>query len=293
MLLDGMGAGSPHAAFDLSCPTVGGVLSGLDAGQDDALKVDPALGEILVTTEGLEEGRQHIWEGFPSPGGRFTAYLFYYVEPGALPQHPLLSLYERFFATLPRYKRGAARIEKPTYGFIPAYTRLRAMPAAPGDRVLLVGDAAGRHSPLTFCGFGAMIRSFLPVADGVRARLGDGRLDAASLARLWREPPGLQVMGGLTLMMVPGRRDARDAGSVNRLLDAAFASLHDMGNDTYASFVRDEIGFRDFIRFMRATARRHPTVYDEVFATLSRGEIATWLWRLTRLATSQWGTRAT
>ena len=107
VLVDGMGASSPHAAFDLVCPTVGGVLGDLETG-DDALAVDPRVGEILVTTEGIEDDRQHIWEGFPGPGGRFTTYLFYYTEPSRLPAQPLRALYERFFATRPRYKRGAA-----------------------------------------------------------------------------------------------------------------------------------------------------------------------------------------
>src|SRR5262249_27174746 len=86
LLIDAMGAASPHARFDLACPTVGGVLAGLDEGSD-ALSVDPAVGEILVTTEGVEGGRQHIWEGFPQPEGRFTTYLFYYTELGSLCRH--------------------------------------------------------------------------------------------------------------------------------------------------------------------------------------------------------------
>jgi lycopene cyclase CruA len=290
LLIDGLGASSPHAAYDLCCPTVGGVLTGLVEGTAPE-EVDPDLGEILISTEGVEEGRQHIWEGFPGVNGRFTTYLFYYVEPNRLPAHPLLELYERFFATRPRYKRGEARLEKPTYGFIPAYTRLRPMPAAPRDRVLLVGDAAGRHSPLTFCGFGSMIRSFLPVARAIVERLESDRLDQRSLASVWSEPPGLQVMGGLTLMMVPGRGPARDAADINRLLDAAFTTLSEMGNDVYAAFVRDQIGFRDFVTFMRRTAKRRPTIYDEVFSVMSKSEIASWSWRLARLGFAQWGSR--
>jgi lycopene cyclase CruA len=286
LLLDGMGAASPHAAFDLVCPTVGGVLGDLAAG-DGPLEVDARVGEILVTTEGIEEDRQHIWEGFPGPDARFTTYLFYYTEPQQLPAHPLLSLYERFFATRARYKRGQATLVKPTYGFIPAYSRLRPMPAA-RDRVLLVGDAAGRHSPLTFCGFGSMIRSFLPVADALLQRLADDRLDARALADVWREPPGLAVMGGLTLMMVPGRRASADPADVNRLLDAAFASLAELGDEVYGSFVRDEIGFSDFMRFMRATARRRPGIYDEVFRQLSPSEIARWSLELGKLAFRKW-----
>jgi len=279
VLVDGMGAQSPHAAFDLVCPTVGGVMRGLE--------VDARVGEILVTTEGIEDDRQHIWEGFPGLDGRFTTYLFYYVEPQHLPARPLTSLYERFFATLPRYKRGDATLVKPTYGFIPAYSRLRPMPAA-RDRVLLVGDAAGRHSPLTFCGFGSMIRSFLPVADALRERLDADKLDARALASVWREPPGLAVMGGLTLMMVPGRRPSSDPNSVNQLLDAAFSSLAELGDDLYGAFVRDQIGFSDFMRFMRATAKKRPSIYDEVFAQLSKAEIARWSWKLGGLALRKW-----
>jgi lycopene cyclase CruA len=288
LFIDGLGAASPHAAFDLCCPTVGGVLTGLDEGAG-ALAVDPTVGEILVTTEGVEEDRQHIWEGFPAPGGRFTTYLFYYTEPARLPERPLFSLYERFFATLPRYKRGEARMARATYGFIPAYSRLRPMPTAPCDRVILVGDAAGRHSPLTFCGFGSMIRSFLPVADALRGCLADDRLDARSLEAVWAEPPSLGVMGGLTLMMVPGRRrPGAGDDDVNRLLDAAFSSLAELGNDAYAAFVRDQIGFRDFIRFMQRTARKRPTIYDEVFAQLTPKELARWTLRLARLGVSKW-----
>ena len=65
-------------------------------------------------------------------------------------------------------------------------------------------------------------------------------------------------MGGLTLMMVPGRRPSGDPADVNRLLDAAFASLAELGDEIYGAFVRDQIGFADFMRFMRATAKRRP-----------------------------------
>ncbi|HUS63081.1 MAG TPA: hypothetical protein VMZ28_01015, partial [Kofleriaceae bacterium] len=156
------------------------------------------------------------------------------------------------------------------------------------DRVILVGDAAGRHSPLTFCGFGSMIRSFWPVADALRALHAEDTLDRRALATVWKEPPGLQVMGGLTLMMVPGRNAGRDPADINRLLDAAFATLSELGNDTYAAFVRDQIGFRDFMTFMRRTARRRPTIYDEVFAQLSPSEIARWSLRLGKLAFTKW-----
>jgi lycopene cyclase CruA len=287
LLVDGTGAASPHAAFDLACPTVGGVLRDLSTGHE-VDQVDPTVGEILVSTEGLDEGRQHIWEGFPGPGGRFTTYLFYYAEPPALGDHPLLDLYERFFRTRPRYKRGDATVEKPTYGFIPAYSRLREIPVAPSDRVVLVGDAAGRHSPLTFCGFGSAIRSFLPVSRAIGKCLDEDRLSQRALEAVWSEPASLRVMGGLTLMMVDRDGATRDPDAINQLLDAAFASLAELGDEVYAAFVRDQIGARDFLRFMRRTASKHPGIYRAVFSRLSPSEIATWSWKLATLAATRW-----
>ncbi len=67
-LVDALGASSPHARVDLGCPTVGGALEGLARGSGPD-EVDPDMGDILVTTEHREEGRQHIWEGFPGRAG--------------------------------------------------------------------------------------------------------------------------------------------------------------------------------------------------------------------------------
>jgi len=295
LFVDALGAVSPHARFDLCCPTVGGVMDGLELG-DGPLEMNPEVGEILVTTEGIEQGRQHIWEGFPTASRdstcantrQMTIYLFYYLRSELLSAHgpsPLLSLYERYFETLGRYKRGALRLLRPTYGYIPGYTRLHEMPASPGDRIFLVGDAAGRHSPLTFCGFGSMIRSFFPISEGLLGLLERDRLDAKSLAALWFEPPALKVLGGLTLMMSPPLlSDGFEApDTVNDLLNAAFSSLFAEGEDTYRRFLQDDVDAKTFVRFMWASAHKHPAVYEKAFRYLSTQEMATWLYRLWQL----------
>lgn len=308
LFIDALGAGSPHAAFDLLCPTVGGVLDDLVLGTNPD-ELDPSLGEILITTEGVEDGEQHIWEGFPAPhegagtapsgtpSRRMTIYLFYYQRRARIDERlraggkPLLALYERFFATLPRYKRGALRLLRPTYGYIPGYTRLSPMPAAPADRVFLVGDAAARHSPLTFCGFGSMIRSFLPISRGLLGALAADRLGQAQLASLWHEPPALQVMGGLTLMMMPpaslrAGQQMSDPDSINRLLDKAFSVLASFGQEPYAAFLQDRVDAETFTRFMFATAKLEPSVYRRAFAHLSPTELAGWMRRFLKFRRS-------
>jgi lycopene cyclase CruA len=269
VLVDARGAASPFATADLVCPTVGGVLSGLAAG-DGPLEMRPDVGEILVTTEGIEEGRQHLWEAFPGRAGETTVYLFYYArseEAGSL-----LSLYARFFALLSRYKRGEAKLERPTFGYIPGWSRLCDPPAPPGRRVVLVGDAAARHSPLTFCGFGATVRGLSATADVVASaaarggRSTDGDADA----------PIHAGTGALAMLMATPSRDPARAGAMNELLDAAFSELHAMGNQAYGDLMRDAMSAADFVRFLRSTAARRPEVYREVMRSLKLGALGRW-----------------
>ncbi|MGK4007486.1 lycopene cyclase [Sorangium sp. So ce1036] len=269
LLVDARGAASPYATADLVCPTVGGVLTGLAEG-DGPRRIRPDVGEILATTEDVEEGRQHVWEAFPGRPGETTVYLFYYARAGDVGPGALLSLYARFFRLLPRYKEGDARLVRPTFGFIPGWTRLTAAPRAPGRRVRLVGDAAARHSPLTFCGFGASVRELATTAADLARAVEDPGAPRAA-----RDAPVHSGTGALAALMARPAGGAR-AGEMNALLDTAFAVLHAMGNDAYAALLRDEMQPADFIRFLRETAARRPEVYREVVRALSLRALGRW-----------------
>lgn len=274
VLVDALGASSPHARVDLGCPTVGAVLGGLREGEADD-EIDPQVGDILATTEHRDKGRQHIWEGFPAGDLGYTTYLFHYARAGALGPQPLLSLYGRFFRLRPRYKRGDAAVRRLTFGIIPGWSRLTPAPAPPCDGLVLVGDAAARHSPLTFCGFGGMARSFVPVGEGLARALDDDDLSAARLDRLAPDLPLLRGVGALALLLAGARRPV-DPAATNRLLDAAFRSLHERGNAFYASLLRDEMSLSEFARFLYRTSKHRPEVYRDVGAYLDPGEL--WRW---------------
>ena len=277
VLVDARGAASPYASADLLCPTVGGVISGLEQGDgEDQIRADE--GEILATTEHVEEGRQHLWEAFPGRMGETTVYLFYYAKAADVGSGSLLRLYARFFDRLGRYKRGEGRLIQPTFGYIPGWSRLGPAPAAPGPRVALVGDAAARHSPLTFCGFGAMLRSFAPAAEALARAASAETIHTHALASITHDAPIHAGTGALArLMAAPSRAPAR-AGEVNALLDDAFAVLHGMGNEAYAALLRDEMQMPDYVRFLRTVAARRPQVYREVVGLM--GAIAVGRWGL-------------
>jgi lycopene cyclase CruA len=279
VMVDARGASSPYASADLVCPTVGGVVRGLAEGAG-AREVDPAVGDILVTTEHVDpaSGLQHVWEGFPGRPGDVTVYLFYYARAADAPGGALARLYGRFFDSLATYKEGDAELMRPTFGYIPGWSRLAPAPRGPSPRVVLVGDAAARHSPLTFCGFGSMLRSFEPAAYEIATAVAEGRAPARNVVP---DDPIHAWTGALATVMASG---ALGGPKLNGLLDAAFGVLEDMGNDDFEALLKDRMNGRRFTEFLRQTGARHPIVYREVLRALGPISAARWGARLAREA---------
>lgn len=288
LFVDARGAASPAATADLLCPTVGGVLSGLAEGPG-LDEVDPGVGEILVTTEHVVEGRQHIWELFPGRAGHATVYSFYYARREEVAPGALLRLYARFWQQLPRYKRGEARLVRPTFGYIPGWSRLGPGPAPQQGRSVLFGDVAARHSPLTFCGFGALLRAIVPGAQAIAAAIERDDRSGRPLASVVADAPLHRGTGALSRLIATPPRAAQQAHELNALLDAAFGTLHALGNEAYAALLRDEMTADDFLRFLWATARRRPQVYAEVVRQLGLRDVGRWGWQLAREALQRRG----
>lgn len=275
ILVDARGASSPWATADLMCPTVGGTMRGFRQGTDPRA-VDPTIGDILVTTEDAVFGRQHVWEGFPGKPGETTVYLFYYARASDVKAGALTSLYARFFETLASYKDGDADMVRPTFGFIPGWSRLSPAPEARPARVVLVGDAAARHSPLTFCGFGSMLRTFEPVA---RALARAVEQDEAPPREVIPEEAVHAWTGGLAQVMASR---VLEGDKQNVLLDAAFGVLEGMGNVAFADLLQDRMTGHDFTEFLRRTSKLRPVVYGDVLRALGPLSAMRWGTRLAR-----------
>jgi lycopene cyclase CruA len=222
-----------------------------------------------VTTEGVVDGRQHLWEAFPGRAGETTVYLFYYAEAGARRPGALLDLYDRFFTTLPTYKRGDVAMVRPTFGVIPGWTRLTPGPRSPHARIVLVGDAAARHSPLTFCGFGATLRALPQIQGAVEA--------ASSGRRFSFDDPGVhRGTGALALLLARPPRESARAGEWNALFHAAFETLEQMGQPAFGRLLRDEMSEAEFRSFLTRTSAKRPRVYLDVLGQLGLGRMLRW-----------------
>lgn len=292
LVVNAMGALSPLSLalageglpFEGVCPTVGTVARGFAEGE-----VDPQVGEILVTIGGARDGRQGIWEGFPSHADTFTTYLFYYDETvgRAAEPHSLEALFHEYFARLPDYKRPGAAFEhlKPVYGFIPARHHLDGPPEAQARTargLLSVGDAVARQNPLTFTGFGSFVRALPGAADGLSACLHEGNLEANALAAVSTRQTNLSAMWVMARFL--GARGGTD--EVNSIFRDFTHALADVGPERAAAFFLDRASWSEYVEIMLRTARHRPQVFVEAFQVLGAQGVAQWLedlWRWRRM----------
>jgi len=287
LLIDGMGSTSPIACqlncgrpFSLVCPTVGTVARGYKQGQAPD-KIDPAIGEVLVSTEDARNGRQLIWEAFPGVEDQVAIYLFYYAEAGQ--RVDLLELFDDFFALLPTYKdTSSVEILKPVYGFIPAGYNIT-LPWQPKqkvlayDRVLSLGDAAAFQSPLTFCGFGSYVRNLRRITTLLASALKHNLLQAEELNRIRASEAVPAIARAFSKFMIARPDHLEPAWQVNETLNVFCRVLADMGPTVTNAFFKDRSGWRDYTRIILKTPAYYPKIYSLALKTLTKTELIGWI----------------
>ena len=286
LLIDGMGSTSPIACqlncgrpFSLVCPTVGTVARGYRQGKGPGA-IDPALGEVLVTTEDALNDRQLIWEAFPGRDDQVAIYLFHYAETRE--QVDLLELFERFFELLPSYKDCEnVQIIKPVYGFIPAGYNIalpwqRAPKVLAYDRVLSLGDAAAFQSPLTFCGFGSYVRNLRRITTLLHLALIQNSLAATDLDRIRSAETVPAVARAFSKFMIAKPAQRESTWQVNETFNVFCRVLNDLGPRVTNAFFQDRIGWLDYTRLVLQTPSYYPKIYALTLKTLSTGEMLGW-----------------
>ncbi len=253
------------------CPTVGTVAAGFKRGADEK-EVDFSVGEILVSTEDAADHRQLIWEGFAgnSLKDEYTTYLFFYDSIESKADKSLLRLFEDYFEKLPDYKskNGAWRVVKPVFGYIPSVHHHgwnnRKKTAA--SRILLVGDAAGLSSPLTFCGFGSHVRNLRKLTALVENALTENAFDEKSLSPINAYEPRVAQMASLAEFMRPTENGK--AFVVNETMNAVMSALQSLDKNISRTMFQDRISFDSFKKVLMKTAKIHPAVFKKMFAHL-------------------------
>lgn len=267
VLVDVMGILSP-IAMQLNegipqthvCPTVGTIASGFENAVFD-------IGEILASIgpadTSAEKGRQLIWEGFPAEGRNYITYLFFYDEADSPNDKSLLSLFESYFITLPDYKKPGKdfQIHRPVYGIIPAYCHdgFNRSREIADSHIILFGDAASLGSPLTFCGFGSMVRNLHHLTADLDRALTENNLAKKHLEKISAYEPNVASMANLMKYMCFNKA-TDEPNFVNDLMNEVMIVLDDLPQRYRQAMFRDEMKIEELAVVMLRLAWRYPKV---------------------------------
>ncbi|MGC1526723.1 MAG: FAD-binding oxidoreductase [Phormidesmis sp.] len=273
LLVDAMGHFSPIVqqaragkAPDAVCLVVGTCATGYD--QNDK-------GDLIVSFTPIQKQCQYFWEAFPARDGR-TTYLFTYLDA-----HPsrisLEEMFEDYFALLPQYQNVSLEqlnFARALFGFFPCYKDSPLQYA--WNRTLPIGDSSGSQSPLSFGGFGAMVRHLERLTQGVDDALQADLLDAKSLSKLQPYQPNLSVTWLFQKSMSVGIDQTLPPNKINQVLSTIFADMAELGDEVLRPFLQDVVQFPALAQTMLRTATRHPKLVLSILPQVGVGAIASW-----------------
>jgi lycopene cyclase CruA len=269
------------------CPTVGTVARGFQRGTSEKA-VDFGVGEILVSTEDASEHRQLIWEGFAGNPSKdeYTTYLFFYDSIESKADKSLFRLFENYFEKLPDYKskNGAWRVVKPVFGYIPSFHHhgWNNAKKTATDRILLIGDAAGLSSPLTFCGFGSHVRNLRKLTDLTELSLIENDYAEQTLSKINAYEPRVAQMSSLAEFMRPMPNSKSSV--VNETMNAVMGALSCLDAEISREMFQDRIKFASFRKVLLKTARIHPKVFKLMFEHLGLKGAFWWISNISEAA---------
>ncbi|HST52399.1 MAG TPA: hypothetical protein VLJ61_10360 [Pyrinomonadaceae bacterium] len=272
------------------CPVVGTIARGFARGESNDA-ADFGVGEILVSTEDASAHRQLFWEGFAGSKarGEYATRLFFYDSVDSRADKSLLALFERYFESLPAYKRRGAgwRVELPLFGYAPAARQgWRSRRRTASERVMLLGDAAGGSSALAPRGVGAVARDLKRVARLVHLALEADISDAESLASICDGGPRVASAVGLSEFMRPAPKGA--PSSVNETLNAFVAALAGLDERVRRELFEGRMTAGALRRLVARTVRLYPRIFARVRERFgARGT----LWWLAGVGEALWSER--
>lgn len=273
------------------CPTVGTIARGFVRGAERD-SVDFGACEILVSTEDVSDHRQLFWESSAGSAERdeYATRLFFFDAAGSRADKSLLALFERYFESLPAYKRRRTnwRVERPMFGYaaVAQPTGWRKRRRTADGRVMLLGDAAGGASGLASRGFGAALKDLRRVAHLTHLALEAGLSEGEALAQISDGGPRVAEAVGLAEFLRPAPHSAPQ--SVNETLNALVAAVGGLDECVRRELFQGRISLDALRRLLSRTAQIYPRIFARVREHFgARGTF----WWLAGIADALWSER--
>ncbi|WP_375512983.1 FAD-binding oxidoreductase [uncultured Nostoc sp.] len=274
LLIDAMGHLSPITQQarqgkkpDALCLVVGSCAQGF---------AENNSGDLLLSFTSLQNQCQYFWEAFPARDGR-TTYLFTYMD--AHPQRlSLEALFEEYLRLLPEYQGvelSKLKFQRALFGFFPTY---RQSPIkTPWSRILPAGDSSGSQSPLSFGGFGAMVRHLKRLTFGIYEALETEQLSAKDLALLQPYQPSLTVTWLFQKAMSVGVNQKIAPDQINQLLSAVFQEMQQLGTPVLKPFLQDIVQFSALTQTLLKTGLDHPVLVAKIIPQVGLASLLDWM----------------
>lgn len=274
LLLDAMGHLSPISKQarqgkkpDALCLVVGSCASGFP--KNDS-------GDLFLSFTPLQNQCQYFWEAFPAKDGR-TTYLFTYMD--ANPQRlNLETLFAEYLRLLPEYQGveiSQLNFKRALFGFFPSYRQSPLQ--TPWNRILPVGDSSGNQSPLSFGGFGAMMRHLQRLTLGIEEALQTDQLSYQSLALLQPYQPSLSVTWLFQKAMSVGVNQQISPTQINELLCAVFTQMQELGIPVLKPFLQDVVQFPALTKTLLKTSLSHPILVLKIIPQVGFVSLMDWI----------------
>jgi lycopene cyclase CruP len=274
LMLDAMGHFSPIVQQarqgkkpDAMCLVVGTCATGYS--QNDT-------GDLITTFTPIQNQCQYFWEAFPARDGR-TTYLFTYLD-AARDRISLQQLFDDYFRLLPEYQNielSQLHFVRALFGFFPCY---RQSPLQlTWDRILPVGDSSGSQSPLSFGGFGAMVRHLERLSAGVQEALQCDALGSEDLGLLQPYQPNLSVTWLFQRSMSVGIDQKLEPEQINQLLDIVFQEMASSGDRVLKPFLQDVVQFVPLAQTLLKTGILHPNLILRILPQVGVANLLDWL----------------
>ncbi len=274
LLIDAMGHFSPIAKQarqgkqpDALCLVVGTCAQGFP---------ENTTGDLLLSFTALENQCQYFWEAFPAKDGR-TTYLFTYMDCD--PQHlGLTALFDDYFRLLPEYQGvelAQLNFQRALFGFFPSYRQSPLQ--TPWQRILAVGDSSGSQSPLSFGGFGAMLRHLKRLTLGIQSALETDQLSVKALKLLQPYQPSLSVTWLFQKAMSVGVNQNIPSDRINNLLSVVFEEMQNLGESVLKPFLQDVVQFPGLTKTLLKTNFSHPILVIKLIPQLGLFSLLDWM----------------
>ena len=278
LLIDAMGHFSPIVKQirrgvkpDSICIVVGSCADGYEQNK---------TGDLIYSFTPIINRCQYFWEAFPARDGR-TTYMFSYLD--AHPERPSLEYFmEEYLRLLPEYQNSELKqldFKRFLFGFFPAY---RQSPLdIPFDRLLAIGDSNGGQSPVSFGGFGAMVRHLKRLTFSIYEALQTDSLTQKDLALIQPYQPNISVTWLFQKTMSVEIEQKVNPNQINNLMNGVFSVMDRLGDDVMKPFLQDVI---QFVPLAKTLPLVNPKLVLPFLPQIGVTPLLSWSWEYFNLA---------